>query len=101
MFSSKNNIKKISLIYSILTITFILCYEMQFKWNDTIVINALPTDNWELLQPIRETITTYMGTFGDTIYNILLYQLGFAIFILLPISLWHFVKGVWDNGKGN
>ena len=99
MLDSKKNLKKLNFIYCLVVILCVVFYTFGVHWENTTLVNSLPLMNNSIITPIREAISNFVGNTEITtmLFAIFTYILLYYVFIVLPISLYHFVRGCFSR----
>lgn len=95
MLDSKKNLKKLNFIYCMLVVICVVLYTFGVHWDNTTLVNSLPLMNNAIITPILNAISNFVGNTEITtmLFAIFTYILLYYVFIVLPISLYHFVRG--------
>lgn len=99
MLDSKKGLKRLNFIYCTIVILCVVLYTFQVQWDSTTLINNLPLMDNAVITPIRTAISNFVGNSEITtmIFAILTYILLYYAFIVLPIALYHFVRGCFGR----
>lgn len=99
MLDSKKSLKKLNFIYCMVVILCVVLYTFQVQWDSTTLVNNLPLMNNSVVTPILNAISNFVGNSEITtmLFAILTYILLYYIFIVLPVALYHFVRGCFGR----
>ena len=99
MLDSKKGLKKLNFIYCTAIILCVVLYTFQVKWDSTTLVNNLPLMNYSVITPILNAISNFVGNSEMTtmLFAILTYILLYYAFIVLPVALYHFVRGCFGR----
>lgn len=95
----KSSLKKLNYLFTALSILFLLIGFFALKF-DNISISSIPTIEISLLNPIYNIINDLCSNdLAILINNLLTINIAYYVFIVLPFSLFNFVKGllIWKK----
>ena len=97
---NKRNLKKINLIFGVLTIIIFMFGFFDIQWRGSSLVNNLPNIDIMAFAPIKTLLINLIGNdYGVLISNVLQLNVIWYVFLVWPVWCWDFVRGCFDYGK--